>query len=242
MGWAVGIIVNNVCDVLPLKRRLEKPWCPYCRKPYIYQIYFLLKPCIHCGAPRTRRAELVQVLLVGLSIVTGFFPPMFLGYWAGLVILAYFGVVFVMDLEYRVILHPVSLTGVVIGLAAGLLTGRPIGASLIGGAAGFGIMYLLYGLGVIFLRMMRKDKHEDPDESALGFGDVNFSGVLGLFLGWPVITYGLLAAILMGGLVSGILILFRAANQSYKPLMAIPYAPFLVLSGFFFVFCFPYFK
>jgi prepilin signal peptidase PulO-like enzyme (type II secretory pathway) len=63
---------------------------------------------------------------------------------------------------------------------------------------------------------------------ALGFGDVNLSGVLGLILGWPLILPTLFLSILIGGVVSLVYMLTMLAFRRYQLLMAIPYGPFLV--------------
>jgi leader peptidase (prepilin peptidase)/N-methyltransferase len=64
----------------------------------------------------------------------------------------------------------------------------------------------------------------------LGFGDVNLSGVIGLMLGWPLILFGLLVAILLGGVFSALYVGFMLARKKYQAFSAIPYAPFLILS------------
>jgi leader peptidase (prepilin peptidase)/N-methyltransferase len=72
--------------------------------------------------------------------------PEKLGFWPSLILLVYFGVVVVIDMRYRLILHPVSLVGAVLGLVVGIyLHGWQ--AALAGGALGFGVMFLLYKLG-----------------------------------------------------------------------------------------------
>jgi leader peptidase (prepilin peptidase)/N-methyltransferase len=71
------------------------------------------------------------------------------------------------------------------------------------------------------------------DEVALGFGDVNFAGILGLLLGWPGISAGLLFTVLAGGLISLLIILGMLITKKYKAFTAIPYAPFLILSAFY---------
>jgi leader peptidase (prepilin peptidase)/N-methyltransferase len=159
-----------------------------------------------------------------------FFSSNRLGIWIGAGLLFYFGLVVIMDLEYRIILNPISLAGAVIGAFIGLyLHGWKI--TLLGGIAGFGIMWILYFLGIIYLRYLSKKRGEAIDEVALGFGDVNLAGVLGLILGWPGITAGLLFAILIGGLVSGAYIVFSLISKRYRPNTAIPYAPFLILGA-----------
>jgi len=65
---------------------------------------------------------------------------------------------------------------------------------------------------------------------ALGFGDVNLAGVIGLLLGWPGIVGGIFLAIMIGGIVSGIFLLIQLLQKKYMAYQALPYGPFLVLS------------
>ncbi len=69
------------------------------------------------------------------------------------------------------------------------------------------------------------------DEVALGFGDVNLAGVVGLFLGWPPIILGLLFAVFIGGMVSIFLIFFNLFRKEFQAFMAMPYAPFLAIAA-----------
>jgi leader peptidase (prepilin peptidase)/N-methyltransferase len=69
------------------------------------------------------------------------------------------------------------------------------------------------------------------EEDALGYGDVNLSGVLGLMLGWPGILAGLTIAILLGGAVSLIYLLVTVATRRYQAFTAIPYGPFLIAAA-----------
>jgi hypothetical protein len=49
-------------------------------------------------------------------------PPAKFGYWLGLVVLLYFRIVFVIDMEHRLILHPTSIVGSLLGLTVGLVS------------------------------------------------------------------------------------------------------------------------
>lgn len=140
----------------------------------------------------------------------------------------YFGLVAVIDLEHRLVLHPVSLAGAGLGLVVGWLLHGFL-PTLLGGVAGFAIMLGLYALGGVFAKWMAKRRGEPIEEVALGFGDVNLAGVCGLMLGWPGITAGLVIGILLGGGVSLAIILGQLAAKKYKPFTAIPYAPFIIL-------------
>ena len=225
-----GLFANYLSDVLPQTRGLSKPRCTQCNQTLGIPQYLLLQPCRNCKAKRSTRIWIVQIFYPLAFIYLTFFPPNRLGMWIGAGLLLYFGLVVIMDLEYRIILNPISLAGAVIGVSTGLYI-HGWKTTLLGGIAGFGIMWVLYYLGVIYLRYLSKKRGEPIDEVALGFGDVNLGGVLGLILGWPGITAGLLIAILIGGLISGIYIVFTLVSKRYRPNTAIPYAPFLILGA-----------
>ncbi len=149
---------------------------------------------------------------------------------AGMIVLAYFGIVTIIDFEHRLIMHPVSLVGVGLGLIYGTMS-HGIVDTLLGGLAGFGIMLVLYLLGHLFARFINKRRGEELEDEALGYGDVNLGGVLGLFLGWPGIIVGLIIAILLAGIVSLAYLLFSVITRRYRHNMTIAYGPYLVISA-----------
>jgi leader peptidase (prepilin peptidase)/N-methyltransferase len=146
------------------------------------------------------------------------------------VLLIYFGVVAIIDLEHRLILHPVSLVGVGLGTVFGFWR-HGLQATLFGGAVGFGSMLLLYGLGKLFAQGLSRLRKQAIEEEALGFGDVTLSGIVGLLLGWPGILVGLVLAILIGGVVSLLYLLAMLITRRYRPFTAIPYGPFLIVAA-----------
>lgn len=234
-GWLCGLLVNYLSDVLPVTRRFSIPVCPACGKPYSLSAYLTFQACPACHQPRPLRTWIVQAFFMAASIWMVLTPPARLGYFPGMGLLTFFGIIAVIDLEYRLVLHPVSIAGAVIGLIVGIWQ-KGIIVTLIGGAAGFAIMFGLYYLGIQFNRIMAKIRHQEIDEVALGYGDVNLAGVVGLMLGWPEIVGGLLLAILIGGLVSGLIILGMALLRRYKAMTAIPYAPFILLGAIIFLY------
>lgn len=176
------------------------------------------------------------------SVLLWIFPGQTLPFPLAFILLIYLAVVLVIDMEHRLILHPVSITGAVLGLGIGIfLRGKQtitygITSTLLGGASGFGTMLVFYFIGELFVKRMSKKRGLSSDEVALGFGDVNLSGILGLLLGWRAIFACLFFAILAGGLVSLIIILGMLITKKYKAFTAIPYAPFLILSAIYFLF------
>lgn len=235
LGLVAGYFVNYVSDVLPYTRRFSQPACPHCATPYSWSDYLRFKACRSCG--RNRRTRTYVVLLVMLAATVYFWinPPLRIGFILAYVLLTYLGIVFVIDLEHRLIMHPVSYTGAVLGLGIGTYA-HGLVPTLLGGAFGFGSMLLLYYLGELFTRYMSKRRGESVDEVALGFGDVNLCGVTGLLLGWPVILAGILFTIFAGGIGSLLVIAYMLARKRYNAFTPIPYAPFLILSVLFYLF------
>ena len=238
VGWIGGWMVNYLADVLPVTRRFSQPACQHCDAATTWQDYLLFHACRSCGKRRKPRAWIVQVFLAAVSIYIWISPPARLGYALGLLILLYFTMDFVIDLEHRLILHPTSIFGALLGLGAGALRQGFI-STLTGGLAGFAIMFLLYLLGAVFARLrarrMRKAGLAADDEEALGAGDVILAAILGLFLGWPMIWFGLLLGILLGGAISILLVLGLFVTGQYKQkawMVFIPYGPYFLLSAF----------
>ncbi|MBC8509037.1 MAG: prepilin peptidase [Anaerolineales bacterium] len=231
IGWIGGSMVNYLCDVLPYKRRLVLPFCLNCNEVQPWWVHlFWPRRCSSCDTARSPRVWIVETLFVASSLWMWSSPPESLGYWVGITLLLYFGVVVVIDLEHRLILHPVSWAGVFLGLAVGIWL-HDLRSTLIGGVVGFGLMFALHLFGNLFARVMTRIRGQKIDEVALGFGDVNLSGVLGLLLGWPGIVGGLVLAILFGGAVSLFYLLVMFVLRKYQAFTAIPYGPFLITSA-----------
>jgi leader peptidase (prepilin peptidase)/N-methyltransferase len=192
----------------------------------------LTKVCPVCGQRRQNllRAFLVEFGVIGGSVWLWLSPPVRLGFLPGFLLMVFFVLVVVIDIEHRLILHPVSLVGA--GLAA-VIGWRVHGLvpTMVGGLVGFVLMYLLYKFGELFTRIFSRLRREPIDEVALGFGDVNLAGILGLLLGWPVILLGLILAILAGGIYSLAYLLLSVIIGRYRSFEAMPYAPYLILAA-----------
>jgi len=250
LGWIAGLFINYVSDVLPRTRRFSQPTCSSCETSFTWTDYLTLRACRNCGKQRSLRTWLVQILAVASFVYFWMAPSKALGFPLGALVLIYFGIITVIDLEHRLILHPTSLAGAVLGLlvgtlihsrADGLLVG--IGKSLLGGLFGFGSMFLLYQLGTLVARFrarkMQAAGQADDEEEALGGGDVYLAGVLGLMLGWPFIWSALLLGVLLGGVISFLFILALLVRRRYssEALMTfIPYGPYFIIGAFYMLF------
>ncbi len=240
-GWISGWVVNYLADTLPATRRLSAPACAHCGRAYPLADYLSFRACPNCGHRRGLRAWLVQLAMLAVSTYT-WFRPHSMGYGLGLLLLTYFAVVVVIDLEHRLILHPTSMVGAGLALGIGIWLNGPI-PTVLGGLAGFAIMLALYYLGVLFsryrARRLQATGQQADGEEALGAGDVILAGILGLVLGWPMIWFALLLGILLGG-AAGILLLvgmlLRGLYGKQALMVFMPYGPYFIASAFFILF------
>lgn len=231
-GLLTGWIIVYLADVLPYKRRITRPVCAHCGTEIGWKAWLLFQPCLECGKTRRRRNWLVPILAVFAAIALWYAPveQLKLPFALAALLLAYFALVAIIDLEYHAILTEVSIFGAFLGLTVGMLR-NTWQETLAGGAAGFGIMLILFLFGKVFGRWLAKRRGvELEDTEALGFGDVNLGGIIGLVFGWPAVIAGLFLAIVLGGVTGLILVLINALSRRYRVGMFIPYAPFLVLA------------
>jgi len=234
-GLAAGMLVNYLADVLPLTRKIGRPICVCCGENIPWFTFFLGKRCSSCGKNRPARFWIVLAFLTAGATWLWIKPVPRFGFEIGFLVLIYLSLIATIDIEYRLILHPTSWFGAVLGFGIGFWL-HGFWPTLAGGVSGYLIMLGLYYLGAWFARGISKMRGVPLEEVALGYGDVNLSGILGLLLGWPGILAGLVLAILMGGVVSLIFILGQVITRRYHPFLAIPYAPFLILGAIVFLF------
>lgn len=236
VGWMVGWVVNYLSDVLPVTRHLSQPACLQCGASFPLKEYLLFQRCSN-GHPRPIRVWLVQFVLMALSVYSYLQPSNKLGYLGGILILLYFGVVFVIDMEHRLILHPTSIAGSILGLILGTAA-HGLAPTLWGGLGGLLIMLAFYFLGVLFAKLrarrMRARGLEADDEEALGQGDVILVTVLGFLVGWPLVWFMIILSTLLGGIVSLILVISLLVTRRYNTnalMVFIPYGPYFLVGA-----------
>lgn len=236
LGWLVGGLVNYLSDYMPIDRKLVLPYCLGCNKPTGVAAYFIIpRKCDNCARKPGLRAFIVQFCYAILVLLLWLYPHPELGFFLSLVICVYFGVVIVIDFEHRLILHPVSLVGALLGLWAGIVL-RGLVLTLLGGLAGFLIMLLLYQGGRLFLRLLHRWRDYTDIDEALGFGDVILGGVIGFMLGWPGIVVGLVLAVIFAGVISLLYLIILFISRRYRSNVTIAYGPYLVASAFILLF------
>ena len=240
-GLAVGMLVNYLADVLPGEPFTVHPSCrnAECGAPYQWKEYLTMRRCQKCGKPRSARTWILLAVMIAAGVFVWLVPPKGIGAVGGLVLLAYLLTVATIDLETHFILRPLSLAGLVICTGAGMLM-RGWKTALIGGAAGFAIIFFIYLLGKLYSRIRFKGGGVGDD--AFASGDVTLALLLGLLVGWPLIWFNLLIGILISGLV-GILVLvgtWIARRSGKQALMTfIPLGPGFIIASILIVY-FPF--
>ncbi len=201
-GVVTGYLINYISDGLPHSQCLGIPVClnQACKNPYSWIDYLLVARCRKCGQPRSLRTYLVLALAIIAALYLWSRPLVGLPFVPGMLILTYLFLVGVIDFEHRLILRTLSIAGLILTTLAGLFM-HGWQSTVIGGLFGFGVMFVIYFFGTRFNRWISKRQNQEPGkaEEAFGSGDVTLAVILGLFLGWPLIWFGLLVGFLILG-------------------------------------------
>jgi hypothetical protein len=235
LGLLAGWLINYLVDVLPDTLRLGQPVClnPGCKAALAWKDYLLLKGCPTCGRKRNLRTFVIITVAVASAVFLRLVPHV--PFWLGYPVMIYLIVVATIDIEHRLVLRPLSIAGLLLCAAAGIISHGWL-YTLIGGVTGFIIMWLLYMFGRLFSRRRAKrlGLDESDGEEALGSGDVTMATILGLLLGWPLVWSGLLLGILLAGAFSLLLVIILLVSKKYKENtlnVFIPYVPFFIIAA-----------
>ncbi|MBI2195696.1 MAG: prepilin peptidase [Candidatus Levybacteria bacterium] len=172
--------------------------------------------CRHCKGKISPYYPLVELITgVLFVLVFSFFKPAFDIYHLSFIIYYFFIVsslivVFFIDLKYGVIPDKIVFPTIILSVFY-----------LAVGSSGI-LSYLFSALGafLFFLVLLTVTSGK-----GMGWGDVKYSFLMGLILGFPNIVIGLYLAFLTGAIVSIILILWKKKKLRGS---TIPFGPFLV--------------
>ena len=198
LGLLVGALLNLCADQLPDWRRLRRPpFCPYCdeARPWWAWVstlaYLRFKPtCSHCGASLSWRHPLTELSTAALYAFL-WYRYALNGEMVYLVLYTVYSTIFVLviviDLEHRLILNVVIFPAWLLALVGSFFHPMPkfYLLALIGGAVGYGVLLLVYWLGVLFVKVLSKTRGRPINSVAFGFGDVRLGAFIGLVLGFP---------------------------------------------------------
>lgn len=223
-GLVVGSFLNVCIYRLPLGRTVlwGRSHCPSCdRTIRAWENVPLLSwlalggRCAGCRAPIGVKYPLVE-LVTGLLFAGGawlYGPTPLLAVrllFAGAMV-----VLFMIDLEHRILPNVITLPGIVAGLVFSLALPPGFRDALVGSAA---CSLLLFGMGELVSRALGKE--------ALGFGDVKMVAMMGAFLGWQLTLVALFLASFLGSVI-GIGLVALTRNRDYE----IPLGSFLAIGA-----------
>ena len=225
-GTAVGSFLNVCIYRLPLRQSLMWPGshCPRCEapvKPYdnipVLAYVWLRGRCRNCGAPISIQYPIVE-LVTGAVFLGGYL--LFFDSPVVLVTRLLFAcamiVLFVIDLEHRILPDVITLPGIVVGFLCSVFLPPGWRDSLIGIVLGGGSLWLL---GEAYFRI----RHEE----GMGFGDVKMLAMIGAFLGWKLMLLTLVLSSFLGSIVGVTMIALNRGDMKY----ALPFGTFLAMGA-----------
>ncbi len=230
----IGLLLGSFSTAITYRAPRKIPWgaersiCPLCNTTLgafdlmpVLSWAFSGGKCRHCNAPISWRYPLTEVvcalLCIAVYLAYGFNVTMFFT----IAIIPFLMALFLIDLEHFILPNLLVLNVFLIGVAklmyqvfyAGMLDLKMTAIEYGGGA----IIYaaLVFILGLVVSKVMKKD--------ALGFGDVKFFGVAGLWLGLSSLSWFLL-------LSGGFAVIFAVIWRKAKGEEVFPFGPALILS------------
>lgn len=224
-GTVVGSFLNVCIHRLPLRKSLMWPasHCPQCEqpiKPYdnvpIAGYLWLRGRCRSCRAPISIQYPLVELVTgaVFLSAYLLFDSPLVLV--QRLLFSCAMIVLFVIDLEHRILPDVITLPGIIAGFLFSLFLPPGWRDSLIGIALGGGSLWLM---GELYFRL----RHEE----GMGFGDVKMLAMIGAFLGWKLMLLTLILSSFLGSIAGVVIIALNRGDMKY----ALPFGTFLAIAA-----------
>jgi leader peptidase (prepilin peptidase)/N-methyltransferase len=223
-GLAVGSFLNVCIHRLPLRESLAWPAsrCPHCRtpiRPYdnipVVSYAILRGRCRTCGQPISLQYPIIELAtaLVFLAAYLMFAPPLL---FQRLLFACAMIVLFVIDLEHRILPDAITLPGIVVGFLFSFFMPPGWIDSLLGLLLGGGV---LWAMAEVYFRL----RHEE----GMGFGDVKMLAMIGAFLGWKLVLLTLVLSSFIGSVVGLALIITKRGDMKY----ALPFGTFLAIGA-----------
>lgn len=226
LAAVLGSFLNVCISRLPRRESIVSPpsHCLRCGTAIRYydnvplvSFALLRGRCRACREPISWRYPLVEALAVGVGVLALWqLGPTWDGVRTFVLGLALIAITFI-DFETKEIPDRITLPGIAAGLALQLV---PDPRGVIQGLHGF-----LLACGIFYVISWVSFKV--TGQEAMGFGDVNLAGMLGAFLGWPLVLVAIFLGVFAGGL-GGLLLLLSGAKGRKDE---VPFGPYLALGG-----------
>jgi leader peptidase (prepilin peptidase) / N-methyltransferase len=244
LGFIAGGIVNALADDLPHHQRPKLPHYPDgAPRPvsaWSGVLAFLTgQRTSPNGAKLSWRHPITEVVtviaMVVVYLVTLEKPEMSDLQRAFFLLYAViFVLVFVIDVEHKLILFAVIIPSCILGILDAILTpvhNEPnLQNAIYGGLLGFGVFFVLYLGGFAFTYVVSRLRGYEVNEVAFGYGDVMLITFSGLILGWQALIFAMFITVFLGAFGAIIYLVVRAVvGGQYAMFTALPYGPYIVI-------------
>jgi leader peptidase (prepilin peptidase)/N-methyltransferase len=225
LGLVVGSFLNVCIYRLPRQQSVVWPAsrCPQCHHPLKWYdnvpvlSYILLRGrCRSCQSPIPVTYPLVELVTAAVCVAAYvlFDPSLLLV--SRLVFACAMIVLFVVDLQHRILPNVITLPGIVVGFIFSLFVPPGWVDSLIGIVAGGGVLLLM---AEMYYRLRK--------EEGLGMGDVKMLAMIGAFLGWRLMLVTLVLSSFLGSVIGLGMIALKKGDMKY----ALPFGTFLAIGA-----------
>jgi leader peptidase (prepilin peptidase)/N-methyltransferase len=225
LGLLVGSFLNVCIYRIPRRESLAWPasHCTRCNRTLswfenvpVVSWTLLRGRCRTCRAPIAATYPIVEIttaaLFAGGYVIYGWTPMLAVR----LLFTCAMIVLFVIDLQHRILPNVITLPGIIVGLAFSAVLPPGWLASAIGAVVGGGALYLI-----------AEAWYRVRGVEGLGMGDVKMLAMIGAFLGWQLTLVTLMLASFSGSVVGVSLI--ASGRRSMQA--ALPFGTFLAVGA-----------
>jgi leader peptidase (prepilin peptidase)/N-methyltransferase len=226
-GLSIGSFLNVCAYRLPLGQSVVHPRsrCTTCGRTLtwfdnlpVLSWVALGGRCRTCKQPVSWMYPAVEIVTALIFVITYLTYGLTLLSLVRVVFACALIVLFVTDLQHKILPNVITLPGIVVGFVCSVFLPPGWMSSLIGLAVGGGF---LFALAEAYYRIRGQE--------GLGMGDVKLLAMIGAFLGWKLVLLTLVFASFTGSLAGGVLIASGRGNMKY----ALPFGTFLAVGALF---------
>ena len=225
LGLCIGSFLNVCAYRLPLGESVVHPRsrCTSCGRmlswfdnlPVVSWVA-LRGRCRTCGKPVSWMYPAVEIVTALVFAITYLTYGLTLLSVVRVIFACALIVLFVTDLQHKILPNVITLPGIVIGFACSVFLPPGWVSSVIG---------ILVGGGVLFA--IAEAYYRVRGQEGLGMGDVKLLAMIGAFLGWKLVLLTLVFASFTGSLAGGMLIASGKGSMKY----ALPFGTFLAVGA-----------
>lgn len=226
-GLVIGSFLNVCIYRIPRGESISYPssYCQKCHHPLkpvdlipVFSYLLLKGKCRYCKSKISSQyiwIEILHSLLYGLTV-----------YHFGLnfnaicicILISFMTVLTLIDIRYMLLPTSIIRIGVIVGIMLKVIEGfmtndfNSLRIGIIGGVIGYGLLAILFWCSIIILK-----------KEGMGYGDVRYLGLIGIYTSWETVLLTLFIASIVGAIYGIIQCYLRKRSEAF------PFGPFLSL-------------